>query len=94
MRVARDRETGDLRTPTAEENAALSTKASSIAPNMVVLRRPVTTVEVRANGSAVAKRSLDDMDNLVVTLAADGKAVMSHSAKPAPMAPAHNLPQE
>ena len=94
MRVARDKETGGLRNPTAEENAALDAKASSIAPNVVVVRRPVTTVEYRADGSAVGKRSLDDMDNLVVTRTADGKAVLRHSNKPAPTAPTQTLPQE
>ena len=83
MKVSRDKETGKLRAPTPEENAALDAKARSIAPNVVVLRRPVTTVEVRPNGSAVAKRSLDDMDNLVMERTADGKAVFKFTAKAA-----------
>lgn len=87
MKVSRDKETGQLRAPTPEENAALDAKARTIAPNVVVLRRPVTTVEVRPNGSAVAKRSLDDMDNLVLSRTADGKAVLRHSDKPALTAP-------
>ena len=87
MKVSRDKETGHLRATTPEENAALRAKASSIAPNVIVLRRPVTTVEVRPNGSAVAKRSLEDMDNLVLSRTADGKAVLRHSDKPAPSAP-------
>ena len=87
MKVSRDKETGQLRAPTPEESAALKAKAASIAPNVVVLRRPVTTVEVRPDGSMVGKRSLDDMDNLVLSRTADGKAVLRHSDKPAPSAP-------
>ncbi len=87
MRVSRDKETGKLRTPTAEENAALDAKSRSIAPNVVVLSRPVSTVETRADGSAVGKRSLDEMDNLHVTRTADGKTVLHHSDKLAPSAP-------
>lgn len=87
MKVSRDKETGQLRAPTTEEAAELGAKGRSIAPNIVVLRRPVTTVEVRANGSAVAKRSLDDMDNLVLTRTADGRAVLRHADKSAPTAP-------
>jgi len=94
MKVARDKETGELRTPTPEESAALDAKGHTFAPNVVVVRRPITTVEVRADGSAVAKRSIDDLDNLVLTRTADGKAVLRHSDKPAPAAPTQNLPRE
>lgn len=88
MKVARDKETGQLRAPTAEESAELAAKAQTIAPNVVVLRRPVTTVQVRADGSAVGKRSLDDMDNLVLTRGADGRAVMRHAGPSSVAAPA------
>lgn len=84
MKVWRDPQTGKLRAPTPEESAALDAIPRSTTPNMVVLRRPFTTFEFRSNGSAVGKRSLDDMDNLVLTRTPDGKAVMSHSDKPAP----------
>ena len=94
MKVSRDKETGALRAPTSEENAALRAKAFSVAPNVVVVRRPVTTVEIRADGSAVAKRSLEDIDNLVLTRTADGKSVLRHSGEPAPSAPTPNLPRE
>lgn len=94
MKVARDKETGDLRTPTAEESAALRAKAFSFVPNVVVVRRPVTTVEIRTDGSAVAKRSLEDIDNLVLTRTTDGKAVLRHTDKPAPTAPTQSLPRE
>lgn len=79
MKVSRDKETGQLRAPTAEEDAMLASKARMLAPSVVVLRRPVTTVEIRSDGSAVAKRSLDDMDNLVISRSTDGRAVISHA---------------
>lgn len=94
MKVARDKETGELRAATAEESAALDAKGRTFGPNVVVVRRPVTTVQVRADGSAVAKRSIDDLDNLVLTRDADGKAVLRHSDKLAPAAPTQNLPRE
>jgi hypothetical protein len=94
MKVSRDKETGRLRAPTAEENAALKESARSLAPSVVVVRRPFTTIEVRPDGSAVGKRSLDDMENLVLTRTADGKAVLGHADKPAPAAPTRTLPKE
>ena len=96
MKVARDKETGELRSLTQEEEAALKVraKASSYAPNVVVVRRPSTTVEIRADGSAVAKRSLEDMDNVIATRTADGKTVLRHSDKPEAALPTQNLPRE
>jgi hypothetical protein len=87
MKVARDKETGQLRALTDSERAELNASGRSIAPNVVVLQRPTTTVEFRSNGSVVAKRSLDDIDNLVMSRTADGKVVMRHGNEPAPMAP-------
>jgi hypothetical protein len=88
MKVTRDKETGRLRMTTPEEDAALrNTARSSRTPSVLVVRRPATTIEVRPNGSAVGKRSLDDMENLVMTRKPDGTVVMSHSHSPAPAAP-------
>lgn len=78
MKVSRDKETGQLRAPSADEEAALASKSRMLAPNVVVLRRPVTTMEFRSDGSAVMKRTLDDMDNLVLTRQADGRSVIRH----------------
>ncbi len=61
---------------------------------MVVVRRPSTTVEIRADGSVVAKRSLEDMDNVIATRTADGKTVLRHSDKPESASPTQNLPRE
>lgn len=79
VKVARDKETGALRAPTAAESAELDAKAKTLAPTVVEIRRPVSTVENRADGSMVGKRSLADMDNLVLEATADGTTVMRHS---------------
>jgi hypothetical protein len=95
MKVARDKETGQLRAPNAEENAALKASSASLAPHILDLVRPVTTVEVRSDGSAVGKRSLGDMDNLVLTRDATGKAILQHSRKgKIATAPAAETPKE
>jgi hypothetical protein len=91
MKVTRDKETGKLRAPTDAEIADLRANKVTIAPHFLDLVRPVTTVEVRADGSAVAKRSLADMDNLVITTGAGGKPVLQHSRSgKAPAAPVTN----
>ncbi len=80
-RASRDRDTGRLRAPTPDENAELDAARArnrGSESNVVVLRRPIGSVEVRADGSAVAKRSLDDLDNLVAERAAGGKLRVTH----------------
>ena len=95
MKVTRDKDTGQLRAATPEEVAALRASSVTIAPHILELVRPVTTVEVRADGSAVGKRSLADMDHLVLTRGADGKPVMQHSRnQKAVAAPATEAPKE
>jgi hypothetical protein len=95
MKVARDKETGKLRAPTDAELADLQASRVTIAPHILDLVRPVTVLEVRADGSAVAKRSLADMDNLVITTGAGGKPVLQHSRSgKAPAAPTINPPKE
>ena len=71
-KVVRDKETGRFRAPTAEEAAELKASARSLAPNVLTVRRPVASVEVRANGSAVGKRTLDQMDHVVLQRTPDG----------------------
>ncbi len=88
VKVARDKETGKLRAATAEESAELDAKAKTLAPSVVQIMRPVTTVQMRADGSAVGKRSLDDLDNVVLFKTQDGKTVMQHSDKAIVEAPA------
>jgi hypothetical protein len=90
-KAARDSETGQLRAPTTEENAELdaaTARSRGTSTNVVVLRRPITTAEVRADGSVVAKRSLDDMDNLVAERRTDGKLAIRHGNVAPAAAPA------
>jgi hypothetical protein len=95
MKVTRDKETGQLRAPTADEMAALRASSVTVAPHILELVRPVTTVEVRADGSAVGKRALGDMDHLVLTRSADGKQVLQHSRKAKALAtPTTEAPKE
>ena len=96
VKVVRDQDTKQLRAPTAEESAALDAKAKTLAPTVVEMQRPVSTVESRADGSMVGKRSLADMDNLVVETTADGTTVMRHSDEAVHEVPTATteLPQE
>jgi len=94
MKVGRDKDSGNLRPATPDEIAAMQGKG--FAPSAVVQARPTTSVLVRSDGSAVARRSADDLDNLVYTRDANGKAVLRHTRKgtPAVQAPAADLPKE
>jgi hypothetical protein len=86
VKVARDKETGQLRAPTADESAELTRQARTIAPDVLMIRRPVTTVETRADGSKVGKLSPDAMEDLLLETTAGGKSVMRHSDEPVPAA--------
>ena len=95
VKVVRDKETGKLRAASPEEIEELSKLPSpALAPNIVVLRRPVTTSVVRPDGSATVRRSLDDLDSVVATRGADGKLVLRHAGQHGPAAAASNLPKE
>lgn len=87
MKVTRDKDTGRLRPTTPEENAAIKASGRSVTPSVLVVRRPVSTAEIRPDGSAVGRRSLSDMDNLTMTRKPDGSVVVSHGEQPAPAAP-------
>lgn len=87
MKVTRDKDTGRLRPTTPEENAAIKASGRSVAPSVLVVRRPVSTIERRSDGSTVGKRSLADMDNLTMTRKADGSVVLNHGEQAAPVAP-------
>jgi hypothetical protein len=96
VKVARDKETGQLRAPTREENAELEASAKSIAPTIVELSRPTTTTVVRADGSMTGKLSMENMESLVMTRTPDGNVVIrheDHAEAAAPAAPAE-LPTE
>ena len=92
MKVVRDKETGKLRAATAEEITEMNSQPTSYLPNAAVLSRPVTTLVTRADGSMTIKRSIEDLDSLVVSREANGKLVARHGERHA--APAQPLPKE
>lgn len=93
MKVTKDRNTGRLRPATPEEIQALSRGTGSFGPSVVVQSRPETTVIHRADGSGVVRRSLEDLDNLVVNRDAKGRLVLRHGDRHSPATPAA-LPKE
>lgn len=96
VKVARDKETGQLRAPTREEEAELAASAKSIAPTIVELSRPTTTTVVRADGGLTGKLSMENMESLVMTRTPDGNVVIrhdDHADVAVPAAPAE-LPTE
>jgi hypothetical protein len=81
MKVVRDKETGKLRPATPDEMAQMGlATAPGYAPSIVVLSHPVTTMVTHADGSATIRRSLDDLDKVVVSRAADGTLAAHHGA--------------
>lgn len=79
VKVVKDKETGKLRAATAEEAAQMAARpATRLAPNVVVLSRPTTTIVTRPDGSATIRRSLEDLDSLVAVRRADGKLNVRH----------------
>jgi hypothetical protein len=96
VKVARDKETGQLRAMTAQEEAELNANAKPVAPTILEVRRPVTTTVIRPDGSMTGKLSMANMENLVLATTPDGRTVMRHDdsiASPAPAA-ATELPAE
>jgi hypothetical protein len=85
MKVVRDKDTGQLRPATADEMAQMG-KASTpgYAPAIVVLSHPVTTAVTHPDGSTTVRRSLDDLDKLMVAPGKNGERVMGHDGKGAP----------
>jgi hypothetical protein len=96
VKVARDKETGQLRAMTAQEEADLKANAKPVAPTIIEIRRPVTTTEYRADGSMTGKLSMADMENLELVRTPDGRSVMQHTdaASTTPAPAAAELPTE
>jgi hypothetical protein len=97
MRVVRDQETGRIRMATPEEIAAMasvagSASASRFAPT--VLGRSTTTMVSRPGGGATIRRSVDDLDAVVIERGADGKMSMRHGGDQVPRSSTQNLPKE
>jgi hypothetical protein len=84
LKVVRDKETGKLRPATAAEIAQMGNASTpGYAPAIVVLSHPVTTMVTHPDGSATIRRSLDDLDKVVVSRGANGRLAMHHGAAPA-----------
>lgn len=92
-KVVRDPVTGLLRLPTPEEDAELRTSAPPLPPNVLQLRRPTASVERRADGSAVGKRTLGQMQHLVAD-SANGTTTIRHGDAHAARPQAPSLPTE
>jgi len=86
VKVVRDKDTGRIRAATAEEIEAMG--PSRLAPNIVTLSRPTTTAVTRPDGSTTIRRTLEDLDSVVMERGSDGKFRMRHGCKDAPAAPA------
>lgn len=94
VKVVKDPDTGKLRAATPDEAAAMASQpAQRLAPNVVTISRPATTMVNRADGSATIRRSLDDMDSLVAVKKADGKVSYGHKGDAAVQSNS-NLPKE
>ena len=77
-KVVRDPVTGLLRQPTTEEDAELRALPQALPPAPLLGRRPTASVERRADGSATGKRTLAQMQNLIVETSPEGKVTIRH----------------
>jgi hypothetical protein len=94
VKVARDKETGQLRAMTAQEEAELRQSAKFTERNALEVARPVTTTVYHADGRMTGKLSAADSENLMLLQTPDGKAVLTHDDATATPAPAAELPTE
>lgn len=96
VKVARDKETGQLRAMTAQEEAELKRSAKASAPNAAEIQRPVTTTVFHADGRMTGKLSMENMESLMLVHTPDGKTVLTHDEAAATATPASaaELPTE
>lgn len=81
-RVARDKDTGNLRPTTEAEDTELAAAARrSIDTGVLVVNRPGASLSRLPNGAAVAKRTAEDLEQLVGVQAPDGRLKVRHEAK-------------
>jgi hypothetical protein len=80
VKVARDKETGQLRAMTAQEEAELKQAAKSTQRNALEVARPVTTTVYHADGRMTGRLSPEDTESLLLVRKADGTMVMTHDA--------------
>jgi hypothetical protein len=92
VKVARDKETGQLRAMTAQEEAELRQSAKAIERNALEIARPTTTTVYHADGRMTGKLSPEVMESLHMVRTQDGTMVITHdeaaAAAPAPKAEA------
>jgi hypothetical protein len=92
VKVARDKETGQLRAMTAQEEAELKQAAKSTQRNALEVARPVTTTVYHADGRMTGRLSPEVAESLHIVRAQDGTMVITHdeaaAAAPAPKAEA------
>jgi transposase InsO family protein len=92
VKVARDKETGQLRAMTAQEEAELKQNAKAIERNALEVARPTTTTVYHADGRMTGKLSPEVTESLHIVRAQDGTMVITHdeaaAATPAPKAEA------
>jgi hypothetical protein len=92
VKVARDKETGQLRAMTAQEEAELRQSAKAIERNALEIARPTTTTVYHADGRMTGRLSPEVMESLLMVRAQDGTMVITHdeaaAAAPAPTAEA------
>jgi hypothetical protein len=82
VKVTRDKDTGKLRPATPEEAAQIGrASAPGYAPAIVVQSHPVTSLVTNPDGSITVRRSLDDLDKVMISRTADGKVRMGHGEK-------------
>jgi hypothetical protein len=80
VKVARDKETGQLRAMTAQEEAELKQNAKAIERNALEVARPTTTTVYHADGRMTGKLSPEATESLLLVRKADGTLVMTHDA--------------
>jgi len=92
VKVARDKETGQLRAMTAQEEAKLRQSAKAIERNALEVARPTTTTVYHADGRMTGKLSPEVSESLHLVRAQDGTMVITHDetavAAPTPQAEA------
>lgn len=78
VKVARDKETGQLRAMTAQEEAELKQNAKAIERNVLEIARPTTTTVYHADGRMTGKLSPEVTESLHIFRAQDGTMVITH----------------
>lgn len=78
VKVARDKETGQLRAMTAKEEAEMRQNAKPIERNALEIARPTTTTVYHADGRMTGKLSPEVLESLQLVRTPDGTLVMTH----------------